>query len=66
MKKYREKYSKRVDSRGIKRFPVAGKDVNYLLDVIDRLEKIIKDLQCGLSTEEQNKIEMKLLFAKNS
>lgn len=58
-KPYRQKYAKRPAGRYMA-YPPGGADVKRLCDAIELLTRLVRDIQSGLPTEQQNEVERQL------
>lgn len=58
-KPFREKYAKREHGRNMA-YPPGGADVHLLCDAIERLTRLVRDMQAGLPTDVQNEVERRL------
>jgi len=58
---FREKYKKRpYGSDLFDRYPAGGEDVIRLCDTVDRLMRLVREIQAELPTDGQNEVERKL------
>jgi hypothetical protein len=58
-KPFRDKYAKRVHGRNLS-YPAGGADVHRLCNAVDRLTRLVRDLQAELPTDQQNEVERRL------
>lgn len=58
-RQYREKYAKRQHGRNMAH-PPGGADVMRLCDAVDRLTRLVREIQAELPTDGQNEVERKL------
>ena len=60
-KRFRDKYAKRqYGSNLFDRYPPGGVDVIRLCDAVDRLTRLVREIQAELPTDLQNEVERKL------
>jgi len=63
-KQLRAKYRKRPYGNNVfDRYPPGGEDVIRLCDLCERLERLVRDCQRQLPTDQQNEIERRLWAA---
>lgn len=60
-KPFREKYAKRKQGRNMA-YPPGGADVNRLCDAVERLMRLVREIQTELPTDGQNEVERRLWY----
>ena len=58
-KPYRKRYAKRPHGRSMA-YPPGGEDVLRLCDAVDRLQRLVRDIQRELPVDRQNEVERRL------
>ena len=62
IKSYKEKYAKRQDCAGRRKYPAGGEDVSDLCMAINNLLILVRKLQCQLPVYKQNEVETDLMI----
>lgn len=60
-KPFRDKYAKREHGRNLA-YPPGGADVHRLCDAVDRLTRLVREMQADLPTDGQNEVERRLWY----